>query len=160
VLALESDPRSPERGQYGFLQALVQRVAYETLSRHDRKAKHLRAAEFLAAESGMDPDEIAEVIAAHYLDAFHADESATDAAEIEGGALEWLTRAGGRASAQRHLRRHTMREGPSIRPARSHEIRGNGRGFSRGRAASHQMETSARWRSNGSTKRGSSSKRK
>ena len=48
VLALESDPRSPERGQYGFLQALVQRVAYETLSRHDRKAKHLRAAEYLA----------------------------------------------------------------------------------------------------------------
>ena len=33
VLAIETDPRSPERGQYGFLQALVQRVAYDTLSR-------------------------------------------------------------------------------------------------------------------------------
>ena len=86
VLALVSDPRSPERGQYGFLQALVQRVAYETLSRHDRKAKHLRAAEYLAEEAGIDPDEIAEVIAAHYLDAFRADEGADDAAADRGHA--------------------------------------------------------------------------
>jgi len=99
VLALESDPRSPERGQYGFLQALVQRVAYETLSRHDRKAKHLRAAEYLGGESGIEPDEIAEVIAAHYLDAFHADEKADDAGQFEASALEWLTRAGERAAA-------------------------------------------------------------
>jgi tetratricopeptide (TPR) repeat protein len=99
VLALESDLRSPERGQYGFLQALVQRVAYETLSRHDRKAKHLRAAGYLAGESGVDPDEIAEVIAAHYLDAFRADEDADDATEIQASALEWLTRAGERAAS-------------------------------------------------------------
>ena len=38
LLALGTDPCSPERGQYGFLQALVQRVTYETLSRRDRKA--------------------------------------------------------------------------------------------------------------------------
>ena len=44
LLYLDTDPRSPERGHYGFLQALVQRVAYETLSRRDRKAKHLAAA--------------------------------------------------------------------------------------------------------------------
>ena len=31
MLVLDSDPRSPERGQYGFVQALIQRVAYETL---------------------------------------------------------------------------------------------------------------------------------
>ncbi len=74
VLALDADPRSPERGQYGFLQALVQRVAYETLSRHDRKAKHLaRRRATSPSEAGIDPDEIAEVIAAHYLDAFRAE---------------------------------------------------------------------------------------
>ncbi|MGE5274258.1 MAG: AAA family ATPase [Verrucomicrobiota bacterium] len=99
VLALEQDPRSPERGQYGFLQALVQRVAYETLSRHDRKAKHLRAAEYLGTQAGMDPDEIAEVIAAHYLDAYRADEGADDASEIQGNAIEWLKQAGERAAA-------------------------------------------------------------
>src|SRR5439155_25154412 len=70
VLVLESDPRSPERGQYGFLQALVQHVAYETLARRDRKAKHLAAASYLSGEAGLDPEEIAEVIAAHNLDAY------------------------------------------------------------------------------------------
>ena len=44
ILTVETDPRSPERGQYGFLQALVQKVAYDTLSRRDRKARHLAAA--------------------------------------------------------------------------------------------------------------------
>ena len=28
LLTIDTDPRSPERGQYGFLQALVQRIAY------------------------------------------------------------------------------------------------------------------------------------
>ena len=31
VLSLQVDPRSPERGQYGFLQDLLRQVAYETL---------------------------------------------------------------------------------------------------------------------------------
>ena len=47
VLALQADPRSPERGQYGFLQDLVRHVAYETLSRRERKARHLAAAAHL-----------------------------------------------------------------------------------------------------------------
>src|SRR5438874_2668589 len=49
VLSLQADPRSPEHGQYGFLQDLVRRVAYETLSRRDRKSRHLAAADQLAA---------------------------------------------------------------------------------------------------------------
>ena len=32
LLALEADPRSPERGQYAFVQALIREVAYSTLS--------------------------------------------------------------------------------------------------------------------------------
>src|SRR5581483_311876 len=47
VLSVEADPRSPERGQYGFLQDLLQRVAYETLSRADRRARHVAAARHL-----------------------------------------------------------------------------------------------------------------
>ena len=35
--SLQSDPRSPEHGQYGFLQDLVRHVAYETLSRRERQ---------------------------------------------------------------------------------------------------------------------------
>src|SRR4029077_10027177 len=41
VLGVQSDPRSPERGQYGFLQDLVRHVAYEMLAKRDRKIKHL-----------------------------------------------------------------------------------------------------------------------
>ena len=47
LLSVQTDPRSPERGQYGFLQELVRTVAYETLSRRDRKQKHLAAAGYL-----------------------------------------------------------------------------------------------------------------
>ena len=99
VLSVETDVRSPERGQYGFLQALVQRVAYETLSRRERRSLHLAAAAYLADDAGIDPDEIAEVIAAHYRDADAADPGASDAAEVRGRALEWLRRAGERAEA-------------------------------------------------------------
>ena len=44
VLGRDDDPRSPERGQYVFLQALLRTVAYGTLSRRARKAKHVAAA--------------------------------------------------------------------------------------------------------------------
>lgn len=97
LLFLDTDPRSPERGQYGFLQALVQRVAYETLSRRDRKTRHLAAAHYLAETAGIDPDEIAEVIATHYLDAARADGDAPDSPEIRATARDWLERAGERS---------------------------------------------------------------
>ncbi len=38
ILSRDDDPRSPERGQYAFLQALLRTVAYGTLSRRARKA--------------------------------------------------------------------------------------------------------------------------
>ena len=99
LLTLQTDPRSPERGQYGFLQALVQRVAYETLARRDRKARHLAAAGYLESEAGLDSDEIAEVIAAHYVDAHAADPEADDADVVKAQARDWLCRAGERAAA-------------------------------------------------------------
>jgi predicted ATPase len=44
LFTLEADPRSPERGQYAFVQALIREVAYNTLTKPDRKARHLAAA--------------------------------------------------------------------------------------------------------------------
>ncbi len=96
VLALQSDPRSPERGQYGFLQDLVRHVAYETLAKRDRKTRHLAAAEHLASTFG-DADEVAEVLASHYLAAVDAAPDADDAPAITTKAAEMLTRAGERA---------------------------------------------------------------
>ena len=108
--ALQADPRSPEHGQYGFLQDLVRHVAYETLSRHERRARHLAAAEHLRA-AFPDEDEIAEVIAAHYLDAYEANPAGRRRGARSGGkAREALVRAGERAEslaaageAQRYL---------------------------------------------------------
>jgi class 3 adenylate cyclase/tetratricopeptide (TPR) repeat protein len=99
VLGVQADPRSPERGQYGFLQDLVRHVAYETLSRHDRRARHLAAAEHLADSYVGDQDEVVEVIAAHYLDAYRAAPDAEDAAELKRKARETLARAGERAAS-------------------------------------------------------------
>ncbi len=46
LLELDADPRSPERGQYGFVQAVIREVAYGTLGRRERRARHLAAARF------------------------------------------------------------------------------------------------------------------
>jgi class 3 adenylate cyclase/tetratricopeptide (TPR) repeat protein len=96
VLSVEADPRSPERGQYSFLQDLLQRVAYETLSRADRRSRHLAAAVHL--ETALEA-EAAEVVAAHYVDAYRAAPDAPDAAEIRAKAGEALVRAGRRAAS-------------------------------------------------------------
>ena len=99
LLAIETDPFSPERGQLGFLQAMVQRITYETIARRDRRRRHLAAARFLSTEAGIDPDEIAEVIAAHYLDAHETDPAAADGDDVRGEARRWFTRAAQRAAS-------------------------------------------------------------
>jgi len=98
VLSVQADPRSPERGQYAFLQDIVKRVAYETIARRDRREKHLAAAEYLASTTAED-DEIVEVVAAHYLDAVEAAPDAPDAGGIRAKAREMLVRAGERAAS-------------------------------------------------------------
>jgi predicted ATPase len=99
ILLVQADPRSPERGHYSFLQDIVKRVAYETISRRERKAKHLAAAGFLASAWSAEEDEIAEVLAAHYLDAYQAAADEPDAADLKTKAFETLVRAGERAAS-------------------------------------------------------------
>jgi class 3 adenylate cyclase/tetratricopeptide (TPR) repeat protein len=99
IVAVQADPRSPERGQYSFLQDIVKRVAYETMSKRERKAKHLAAARFLSSAWGAEEDEIVEVIASHYLDAYRLGEDDPDAHELRGEALARLVRAGDRAAS-------------------------------------------------------------
>ena len=99
VLGVQADPRSPERGQYGFLQDLVRRVAYETLARRERKARHLAAAALLESSFGEAEQETVEVVASHYLAAYEAHPDAEDAAEIRSSARELLARAGERAGS-------------------------------------------------------------
>jgi class 3 adenylate cyclase/tetratricopeptide (TPR) repeat protein len=64
LLRLDADPRSPERGQYGFTQGLVREVAYGMLAKRERRARHLAAARYYEAQG---EDELAGILAAHYL---------------------------------------------------------------------------------------------
>ena len=69
LVAEEIDPRSPERGQWAFVQALIREVGYATLSKRDRRARHLSAARYVEA---LGDDELAGVQALHYRDAYLA----------------------------------------------------------------------------------------
>jgi tetratricopeptide (TPR) repeat protein len=97
VLGFNDDPLSSERGQYGFLQGLLRTIAYGTLSRRDRKSRHLAAARHLQEVWGEESPELAEVLAAHFLDAAAADPEAHDAPRIRAAACETLAEAGQRA---------------------------------------------------------------
>jgi class 3 adenylate cyclase/tetratricopeptide (TPR) repeat protein len=95
ILTVQVDPMSPERGQYSFIQELLRRVAYDTLSLRERKQKHLAAAAHLSAQDG--EDEISPLLATHYLDAFRAGPTDPDAAELKERARLALSRAGERS---------------------------------------------------------------
>ena len=79
---LETDPRSPERGQYAFVQALIREVAYNALAKRDRKSRHLAAARFFES---LDTDEIAGGLAGHYLAAYR---NAAEGAEADAVAAQ------------------------------------------------------------------------
>jgi class 3 adenylate cyclase/tetratricopeptide (TPR) repeat protein len=97
VLSISIDPLLSDRGQYGFLQDLVKKVAYDTMSKHERKARHLAAAAYL--RSAVDEDEIVEVVASHLLDAYRAAPDDEDAERIRVEALEMVRKASERAAS-------------------------------------------------------------
>ena len=96
VLTLQMDPTSPERGQYAFVQAIVRTIAYETIGRRERKRLHLACAGHLDAIGG---EELAEVIAAHFVDAYRLAPDDDDADGIREQAVRTLLRAADRASS-------------------------------------------------------------
>jgi predicted ATPase/class 3 adenylate cyclase len=99
MLSLQADPRSPERGQYGFLQDLVRRVAYETLSKRDRKEKHLAVAAWFENLWTGEEGDVVEVVASHYLEAYNLAPEDPDAEAVKERAADVLSRAGERAAS-------------------------------------------------------------
>ena len=97
VLTVSADPLSPEKGSYGFAQNMLRQVAYDTLSRRDRKMRHLQVAAYLREAFPGDGEEVADVIARHYLDALAAVPDDGDAADIRGQSIGALIRAAERA---------------------------------------------------------------
>ena len=150
VLSLQGDPRSPERGQFGFLQELVRRVAYETVSKRDRKLKHLAVAEWLGADGARDEADVVEVIASHYLEAYNLAPADFDADEIRHRAAEVLSRAGERCAslaanreAERYFSKAAELAGPSVRQAELLERAGQAAwGDGRADAAMAHLEAS------------------
>jgi tetratricopeptide (TPR) repeat protein len=96
LLTIEADPRSPERGQYAFVQALIREVAYNTLSRADRKSRHLAAARFFEA---LGSDELAGALAGHYLAAYRNAPEGPESDALAAQARVALRAAGERAVA-------------------------------------------------------------
>jgi tetratricopeptide (TPR) repeat protein len=76
LLEISAHPESPERGQFGFVQSVIREVAYETLSRRDRRTRHLAAARYY--ESAGD-EELAAALATHYLAAYKASDEGPEA---------------------------------------------------------------------------------
>ena len=93
LLVHDVDPRSPERGQYAFVQSLVREVAYGTLAKRDRRSRHLAAARFF---EGLGEDELAGALASHYLSAYRASSD-----DPEGQALAAQARLALRGAAER-----------------------------------------------------------
>ncbi len=93
-LFTNTDPRSPERGQYVFVQGVVREVAVGTLARRDRSTKHLRVAHYA---EGLNDDELSGVVATHYLEACRSLAEADQSDELRDRALQWLRRAGERS---------------------------------------------------------------
>ncbi len=109
ILAVEADPRSPERGQYRFVQGLIREVAYGTLSRRERRERHLAAARHYEA---VGDDETAGALASHYLAAHEASDAgpeadavATQARLALRGAAERASTLGAHDEAIAHLER-------------------------------------------------------
>ena len=96
LLAYQADPRSPERGQYGFVQSIIREVAYGMLARADRRSRHLAVAHLLEAD---DDPELAGLVAAHYVEALHETASGPNAEALAARARDWLGQAAERATA-------------------------------------------------------------
>jgi class 3 adenylate cyclase/predicted ATPase len=99
VLSVQADPRSSERGQYAFLQELLRQVAYETLSRRDRKARHLAAVAALEESFHGVEQDVPEVLATHLLAAHSLSGDDPDAGELKVRARDALAGAAERAAS-------------------------------------------------------------
>jgi len=133
LLDVEIDPRSPERGLYRFVQSLIREVAYGTLAKRERRARHLAAARYFEA---LGDDELAGLLASHYVAAHEAsaEGAEADAVAIQArlalsGAAERAATLGGHDQAVSYLRQAIAitadpgeRAGLHLRAARSANV--------------------------------------
>jgi class 3 adenylate cyclase/tetratricopeptide (TPR) repeat protein len=99
ILVVDDDPFSAAQEQYRFVHAVVRQVAYDTLSRRDRKQRHLAAARYIAG-SNVDAPDLDALVAQHLVDAYDACFAEDpDRTSIAAEAVEHLDRAGHRSES-------------------------------------------------------------
>jgi class 3 adenylate cyclase/tetratricopeptide (TPR) repeat protein len=96
VMLFEDDSTSPERGQYRFIQGVLREVAYGRLARRDRVLLHLAAAAYFDQAGN---DELAGVVASHYLSAIRSAPDDADKPALAARTVAALEAAAGRSSA-------------------------------------------------------------
>src|SRR5919204_4435718 len=88
--------------EYGFWHLLVRDVCYAQIPRAARAARHRAAAAWLEGKAGERAEDLADVLAHHYLQALElsrAGGQGAGAEELEAGAIRYLALAGERALA-------------------------------------------------------------
>src|SRR6185369_2884044 len=95
IFEVRADPRSPERGQYAFVQSLIREVAYSTLGRRERRMRHLAVARHF---EGLGDDELAGALATHYLAAYRTSAEGPEAEAVAAQARLALKGAAVRAA--------------------------------------------------------------
>src|SRR5262249_16395067 len=96
--ARESSMESEQ--EYGFWHLLVRDVAYAQIPRAARASRHQAAADWLERHAGDRTEDIADVLAYHYLQALELTRATGgDVAELETRAMHYLSLAGERALA-------------------------------------------------------------
>ena len=88
--------------QYGFWHLLVRDVCYAQIPRAARAARHRAAAAWIERRAGERAEDLADVLAHHYLQALELSRAAGQGAgaeELEAGAIRYLALAGERALA-------------------------------------------------------------
>ena len=88
--------------EYGFWHALVRDVCYAQIPRSSRAARHRAAAAWIEHKAGERAEDLADVLAHHYLEALElarAVGSTEETEELEAGAIRYLALAGERALA-------------------------------------------------------------
>jgi class 3 adenylate cyclase len=88
--------------EYGFWHLLVRDVCYAQIPRAARAARHRAAAAWIERKAGERAEDLADVLAHHYLQALELTRAAgqgAEAEELEAGAIRYLALAGERALA-------------------------------------------------------------
>jgi DNA-binding SARP family transcriptional activator len=95
-IRLDDRSAMQDEAQYAFKHVLIRDVAYSQIPRPERSAKHRRAAQWI--ESHARADDVAELMAHHYVTAFElARASGIEAPDLTERSVEALWRAGERA---------------------------------------------------------------